>query len=126
MTKYAVSWKLYSARRKVTLGDLIMSGKVSDYNGYIIYCEGLNIEPMTRDAFDNELKILSPPISTSTDLSETYSSSTIEELKEPEEITATVWLAGVTDTDLSIDDTKIKKNYIRKKKEIPTGGNSQE
>lgn len=54
MRKYKATWKLYSARRKITLESLIKQQKISGYESYVTYCENMSIEPISLQDFKSQ------------------------------------------------------------------------
>lgn len=55
MTK-RVSWNLYSKRRHITVQSLEETGKITDYNSYVAYCDKFGINPITEFQFETEVR----------------------------------------------------------------------
>ena len=60
MRNYKVTWKLYSARRKITLESLVIQGKITGYESYVSYCENMSIEPISLHDFEMQTSQLFP------------------------------------------------------------------
>jgi len=57
-----VSWNMFSKRRKVTIGSLVIAGKVQNYKTYLAYCEKFSIgEPLSIKEFQKEMPTATKP-----------------------------------------------------------------
>ena len=88
--KIKTTWRVFSAKRRVTIESLIGAGKFSDYSGYLKYCETFTVMPVSLEEFTASVPAVPPP----------EKKNALRELNKPVAdsdtgLEATVWLAGV-------------------------------
>ncbi len=116
--KVKTTWRVFSAKRRVTVESLISAGKFSDYSGYVNYCDTYTVLPMSADEFNKSLPVatvvalVEPDIANSEHTLVTADKESDSHLPSSEGLEATVWLAGVKD---SPEEVKIEEKKTSKK-----------
>jgi len=126
-----ISWKFYSARRKILASDLVSRGVVNDYTTFEQYCKSLNVIPASPAEFESEFgQHLGKPVSKKAVASSPQnvvearqSLPPVAHEPEPEQtLVATVLLSGVEDeaalSAITVDEPtdSIKKKTSRRSK----------
>jgi hypothetical protein len=130
-----IGWSFFSSRRKITPESLVKRGIVRDYQTYLDYCRGLDVEPLSLFEFDTAFSCLALPLGSiptapvlesenpthlsSPEVSAVDSSSS----RDVDLLSATVWLAGVEDAGIAADPmpTSKKSKKINRQKAKSSG-----
>jgi hypothetical protein len=108
-----IEWRVYSARRRISVKALIEQGIVTDYGSFVAYCETMSVIPMSESDFNAEAS-LHVRVSVAEEAANKDEKSTDAPANV---IEATVWLAGVKE-ELPPAPEEKKTSKKPKKQEI--------